>query len=595
MKKPLLSVWIIGLYLFTAFSLADAADPGDGEALYMKNCKMCHKLKADGMASSLETMANKYQNNSAGIVDFLNNPTGKGARMMKKFIAGLSLQEKEAIAAWMTAQVQGQAQDQAKTKEKTALAPISGDTEACLGCHESVTPGIVGDWRTSRHANITPETALKKPAIERRVTSESFDKGLKSYAVGCYECHSQNPKLHSDNFEHNGYRINVVVTPNDCKTCHPTEIKQYAQNIMSHAYGNLNNNPVYRDLVDSVNGIQSFKDMKTALTAPDMETDADSCFYCHGTSIKVKGMKTRDTVMGGMGFPVLSGWPNSGVGRLNPDGTKGSCTSCHTRHAFSIEMARKPSTCSECHKGPDVPAYKVYEVSKHGNIYSSLSKKWDFEAVPWTVGRDFTAPTCATCHTSLIVTAEGEIVAERSHQMNDRSAWRLFGIYSHAHPKSPDTTIIRNNAGLPLPTELTGEPATDYLIDAKEQEKRRGNMQRICLTCHSDGWIKGQYARFENTINNTNQSTLTATKILLTAWDKGAAKGLAQNDSIFNEAIEKKWAEHWLFFANSTRFASAMAGADYGVFANGRWYTSKNIQEMLDWLEFKLESKNQED
>jgi len=71
------------------------------------------------------------------------------------------------------------------------------------------------------------------------------------------------------------------------------------------------------------------------------------------------------------------------------------------------------------------------------------------------------------------------------------------------------------------------------------------------------------------------------------------AKGLAQNDSIFNEAIEKKWAEHWLFFANSTRFASAMAGADYGVFANGRWYSSKNIQEMLDWLEFKLESKSQ--
>jgi len=167
MKKSLLSVWIIGLYLFTAFSLADAADPGDGEALYMKNCKMCHKLKADGMASSLETMANKYQNNSAGIVDFLNNPTGKGARMMKKFIAGLSLQGKEAIAAWMTAQVQGQAQDQAKTKEKTALAPISGDTEACLGCHESVTPGIVGDWRTSRHANTTPETALKKGYREK--------------------------------------------------------------------------------------------------------------------------------------------------------------------------------------------------------------------------------------------------------------------------------------------------------------------------------------------------------------------------------------------------------------------------------------------
>jgi hypothetical protein len=32
-----------------------------------------------------------------------------------------------------------------------------------------------------------------------------------------------------------------------------------------------------------------------------------------------------------------------------------------------------------------------------------------------------------------------------------------------------------------------------------------------------------------------------------------------------------------------------MAGADYGVFANGRWYLSKNIQEMVDWLEFKLQ------
>jgi hypothetical protein len=84
--------------------------------------------------------------------------------------------------------------------------------------------------------------------------------------------------------------------------------------------------------------------------------------------------------------------------------------------------------------------------------------------------------------------------------------------------------------------------------------------------------------------------TLTATKIMLDAWDKGVAKGLAQNDSLFNEAIEKKWVEQWLFYANSTRFASAMAGADYGVFANGRWTLSKNLQEMMDWLEFKLQA-----
>jgi hypothetical protein len=79
-----------------------------------------------------------------------------------------------------------------------------------------------------------------------------------------------------------------------------------------------------------------------------------------------------------------------------------------------------------------------------------------------------------------------------------------------------------------------------------------------------------------------------------TAWEKGVARGLAQNDSIFNEAIEKKWIEQWLFFANSTRFASAMIGADYGAFANGRWYLSKNLQEMSDLLECKLRGTKKE-
>jgi len=113
-------------------------------------------------------------------------------------------------------------------------------------------------------------------------------------------------------------------------------------------------------------------------------------------------------------------------------------------------------------------------------------------------------------------------------------------------------------------------------------------MKKICLSCHSTTWVNNQFERHEKTVAYTNAMTLAATKILVTAWEKGAARGLAANDSIFNEAIEKKWVEQWLFYANSTRFASAMAGADYGVFADGRWYLTKNIQEMADWLDFKL-------
>ncbi len=473
-----------------------------------------------------------------------------------------------------------------------AITRMSEDTKECIQCHSSVHPGIVADWEKSRMARVTPMAARSMILKKRRVSFEEVPSRLGRVIVGCAECHTINAEKHQDTFQHHGYPVHVVVTPEDCATCHPVEVRQYAKNLMSNAHGNLKNNPVYSDLVASANGMQSYSGLKVSQMAPDEQTTADSCFHCHGTVIEVKGTESRATAKGEMTLPILSGWPNQGVGRINPDGSKGSCTACHTRHQFSIEMARKPYTCSECHKGPDVPAYKVYSVSKHGNLQSALAKKWNFNAVPWAVGKDFTGPTCATCHVSLVVSQDGDVVAERTHQMNDRLSWRIFGlIYAHPHPESPDTTTIKNKAGLPLPTELTGEPVAKYLIDAKEQDQRRKTMQKVCLACHSTGWVDGHYARFENTVKTTNAATLTATKILVSAWERGAAKGLPQVDSIFNEAIEKKWVEQWLFFANSTRYASAMAGADYGSFANGRWFMSKNIQEMADWLEFKLKQK----
>ncbi len=467
---------------------------------------------------------------------------------------------------------------------------ISEQTQECIECHAMATPGIVADWERSRMAKTTPATALKLPELNRRISATTVSEELANVVVGCYECHSLNNAAHkAAAFEHNGFDIHTVVSSQDCAVCHKVEAEQYSHNIMAEAYACLMHNPVHKMLVDSINGIQDFDGEKTILNPHNDETtDAESCLYCHGTIVEVEGTVTRETDLGEMEFPRLKGWPNQGVGRINPDGSKGSCTSCHPRHSFSLAMARKPATCSECHKGPDVPASKVYDVSKHGNIYKSLGDKWNFEAVPWKLGIDFNAPTCAACHTSLIVDGEGEIVAQRSHQMNDRNPYRLFGIYAHAHPIKADTSIIRNKAGLPLPVELTGEPAAAYLIDAKTQAQRRQTMQKICLGCHSSTWVENQYKRLEHTIEKTNAMTLTATKILVKAWEKGVAKGLAHKESIFDEAIEKMWVEQWLFFANSTRFASAMGGADYGVFADGRWYLSKNIQEMADLLELKL-------
>lgn len=465
-------------------------------------------------------------------------------------------------------------------------AKISQKTRACLDCHSKVTPGIVSDWKQSRHSKIKVGEALLDDVLSRRVSAVGIDPEYSDIVVGCAECHTINDATHKDTFRHHGFDIHIVVTPPDCAVCHPVETEEYSKNIMAQAYGNLMHNPLYKDLEKNINGVHSFNGTSVEVQEPDGLTESDACLHCHGTIVEVDGNKERETVMGRMKFPVLTGWPNQGVGRINPDGSKGACTSCHPRHSFSIEVARKPATCSECHKGPDVPAYKVYSVSKHGNIYASLGKNWDFKAVPWTVGEDFTAPTCATCHASLVTDKEGNVLAKRTHQMNDRLSWRLFGlIYAHAHPKSADTSIISTKAGLPLPTELTGEPASEYLIDKAEQQKRRKTMQNICLGCHSTQWTDSFFTKLENTIKTTNAMTMVATQILLDAWDKGVAKGPADKDSLFNEAIEKMWVEQWLFYANSTRFAAAMGGADYGVFANGRWYMSKNISQMKDWLE----------
>ncbi len=467
-------------------------------------------------------------------------------------------------------------------------AGISKDTETCIGCHELVTPGIVKEWEKSFHAQISPEEALKKDRISRKVSAQKVPDNLRLNVIGCAECHTLNPEKHKDTFEHNGFKVHVVVSPEDCAICHPVEVQEYSKNLMSKAYLNLSENPLYHTLIATSLGPQIFDKDSLIYQEVSEETKMDACFHCHGTKIEVKGFKKTKTDFGEMEFPVLKGWPNQGSGRINPDGSSGSCTSCHTRHAFSIEMARKPYTCSECHKGPDVPAYKVYIVSKHGNIYLSHFKEWDFQSVPWIIGENFTAPTCAVCHASLVVDQEGNIIAERTHQFNDRLPWRIFGlIYAHPHPTKPITSIIKNKVGLPLPTELTGEFVSEYLIDEKEMEIRENRMKKVCLFCHSNSWVEGHFKKFENTIKETNEATLTATKIILKAWENK----IAENNNIFNEAIEKMWVETWLFYSNSIRFASAMGGADYGTFAFGRWYLNKNLQILKDWYEFKKNIK----
>ena len=467
--------------------------------------------------------------------------------------------------------------------------PLSPQTQTCLACHTTYTPGIVRDWQSSRHAGTLPLEALKKPILEKRISAEGLPDELGKYAVGCYECHSLNPERHKDNFSHMGFMINVVVSPDDCKTCHPAEAKQFSGSKKSNTVKNILENPVFNTLVSTVTGIRKIENGKILFDKPSESTLHETCLGCHGTKVEAKGTRKVDTKMGQIVIPELTNWPNQGVGRENPDGSLGACSACHARHSFSIEVARKPYTCSQCHMEPDVPAWNVYHESKHGDIFFSEYYEWNFKTVPWVLGKDFKTPSCATCHNSLLVSPAGDVIVERTHDFGARLWVRIFGlIYSHAQPRSGDTTIIRNKDGLQLPTSFTGEPASAYLIDKTEQEARLHSMKMICNNCHSSDWINGHFLKFQSTIKETDEMTLAATRLMNTTWDKQ----IEDKSNPFDESIEQMWARQWLFYANSIRYASAMTGApDYTAFKNGWWYQNENLQHMKDWMEFKKKTE----
>ena len=456
-------------------------------------------------------------------------------------------------------------------------APVSDATADCLDCHEVDTPGIVADWRSSRHAAMTPEAALALPKRERRMSVANVPESLRSVSVGCFECHGQRADAHKDTFEHNDVRIHTVVSPDDCRTCHPVEAEQYAGSKKAYAVSNLDQNPLYHTLVDTITEVPGNRHGTPPPAALDVNR-SKSCFACHGTRVEMRGLKTITSAGGDeVQVPVLSRWPNQGVGRINPDGSRGACTACHPRHSFSIEVARDPHTCAQCHLEPDVPAWNVYEESKHGNIFLARGSRWDLSAVPWVVGRDFQAPTCATCHNSLLVTQDGDVVAERTHDFGARLWVRIFGlIYTHPQPLQGDTSRIRNADGQPLPTTSDGKPAAEFLISPEEQQARRSEMKRVCQACHGTSWAEGHFAQLDETLAETDAAVAAATKLMREAW----SRKLADPTNPFDEPLERKWVQQWLFYANSVRYAAAMGGPDYAAFKNGWWYLSGNLAEM---------------
>ncbi|MBW1991636.1 MAG: cytochrome c3 family protein [Deltaproteobacteria bacterium] len=379
-----------------------------------------------------------------------------------------------------------------KAKEFRLERSMPESAVACLECHKQENPGLFADWARSRHAsaNITCLDCHQAEATDPDVSQEHF----KQYQ------RSDNPWGQAK------YRVPVaaVVTPKDCSRCHPDEVTQY--NRSKHA----NTLEIIWKLDPWLN-----EGMNSAIER------ASGCFYCHGTILKVKDGKLD---------PLT--WPNVGVGRLNLDGSKGGCTSCHTRHRFAVMDARKPEACGQCHLGPDHPQIEIYQESKHGDIYEAFGHEYLWDAAPgtWTPGVDYRGPTCASCHMS----GAGQVLT--THDVTERLSW-----------ESQAPLSIRPSEFKPFPAQ------TDWKVERKK-------MQAICMQCHSKGWVEDHYTKMDLVMKEYNDTYFKPAKKKL---DKLYAKKLLDKSKFFDERLEVEFYELWHHEGRRARMGAQMMAPDY--------------------------------
>ncbi len=362
----------------------------------------------------------------------------------------------------------------------------------CMTCHKKKSPGLYQQWYRSNHG---------------------------AAGVTCIQCHQADPS-EPDAYEHEGAYIATLVTPKDCGACHEEEAKQVQNSYHAKAGEILQSKDAY--LAHAVGG--------------DPVAIA-GCESCHGAKVEID--PERDNKLSRLS------WPNSGIGRINPDGSKGACTACHTRHNFDVAQARKPEACSKCHLGPDHPQKEVYEASKHGNVYFTNQDVMNLRSDRWQVGVDyFRAPTCATCHMS--ATPKQPI----THNVGDRISWTLRPIIS--------TT-------------------------KENWEVKRESMQEVCRNCHGQGFVDGHYAMMDGVINLYNDKFARPAKRL---YDLVAELGLRKNVASFSNKYEWTFWELWHHEGRRARHGAAMMGPDYtwwhGIYEVGQHFYFKYIPQLRD-------------
>ena len=457
-----------------------------------------------------------------------------------------------------------------KASSKVRHESVQERNDKCITCHLKENRSIVDHYENSAHA---------------------------AADVGCFTCHAAD-KNDILGYEHEGAFIKTIQTPNDCNFCHQKEVKE-----VSHSH-----HSTAGEIMASLDNMLA----DVIASFPDTKADAvNGCWQCHGSILKLALDKNGNKIFNEAGAPRLdsSTWPNSGIGRINMDGSKGSCNACHTRHDFSASRARQPENCGKCHLGPDHPQKEIYEESKHGIAYYA-SPKGDvpggmniYKKGSWVLGKDYNAaPTCATCHMGSYKNANGSIV-KGTHNVGDRLSWILRPALS----VKLNRVTFEDGTTQDVPTQYGERPPKigqiamykefvrkgDKLVKKMTKKKiklvlsseqRRDNMKAVCSSCHSSSHTDGFYDQFDLLVTTYNDKfAKPGLKIVQSLKDDGLWKNSAFGQNQHN--IGYIWFEIWHHEGRRARHGAAMQAPDYthwhGMYEVGKHFYGKFLPAIM--------------
>jgi hypothetical protein len=422
---------------------------------------------------------------------------------------------------------------------------VPASSQGCVECHTKTTPGIIDHWQGSTHAH----------------------KG-----IGCVECH-QAERIDVDAFDHYGATIATVVTPRDCSRCHKEVFDEFERSHHAAAGNILASLDNY--LAETVEGsrVPFNPHAPTPGHAVDLVNGMASantgCQQCHGSKVALQGSDGKpitvdDLKPGPDGKPTnadavarivkdangrpkftSSSWPNTGIGRLNLDGSRGSCSACHSRHDFSPRRARQPENCGKCHLGPDHPQKEIYEESKHGVAYRDLREHMKLDGKTWVLGKDYAqAPTCATCHMSGNTRNGGKI----THDPGERISWTNRPTVSLVMDTDADHKVV---------TETDPEKRARLIADTAEA--KRGRMKDVCNHCHTPEYVNAFYKQYDDFVVLYNEKFARPGQAIM----KSLRDQKLLTPAEFDEEIEWTWYYLWHHEGRRARHGASMMAPDY--------------------------------